>query len=70
MIRELTISEINDLSGGVEAATAIGSAGSAIASVACPVAIVTRNPYAAVACGVGLVASYAAYSYISGATAY
>jgi lactobin A/cerein 7B family class IIb bacteriocin len=70
MIRELTVNEVEDVSGGnIAAAGAIKVGGTAVASVACPVAYATKHPVAAVACGVAIVTSYAAHSYISGATA-
>ena len=70
MIRELTISEVQDVSGGnVSAVRAINAASVAVGSVACPVAMATKNLVAAGVCGVAVVVNAAAYAYIGGATA-
>lgn len=70
MIRELTISEVEDVSGGnVAAVRAINAGSVAVGSIACPVAMATKNPVAAVACGVAVVVNAAAHAYIGGASA-
>ena len=69
MIRELTINEMEEVSGGdgVAAAVAINQGSLVVASLVCPIAMKTKNPYAALTCGVAVVVNYASYSCVRGA---
>ena len=71
MIRELTVNEVEDVSGGnnVAAAIAIGAGSVAVASVACTIARATPSPPAVVVCITATVIGGAAGAYVSGATA-
>ena len=52
MIRELTLSEVDLVAGAnISVAKVINTGSAAIASIACPIALKTRHPYAAIACG-------------------